>query len=359
MIALVYSDLQATDGHEKCHGDPTVPLQIARVDAFYQVLLKIYKERKCTCLWDLGDTTDDRSSIPVPAIDTLCGSLAQFPRNDWDLKLIGNHEQYLRNTHVHVGKMFDPYFEIIEKNRVFQAGKGMRVVACAYPENERDTIAFIQAERKAAKQAGDKVILLGHFQVMGSMTGMGQLLAGIPKDELSWVDLGLLGHVHKPQSVHKNVHYIGSPFQQDWGEAGETKRVGIVDVLRATVEWVPIEGFPQYLSVNVDEFEELCTTDTEDRFKVVLRSQKEAAKFYALPLAHRAEPIYDFDVTGSPTVSVGAEKIDGKITGNITGAAWSFNSVMQRYVEQNTPDSSGVPATVEEMLGYGHEIALK
>lgn len=355
MIALVYSDLQATDGHEKCHGDPTVPLQIARVDAFYQMLLKIYKERKCTCLWDLGDTTDDRSSIPVPAIDTLCGSLAQFPRNDWDLKLIGNHEQYLRNTHVHVGKMFDPYFEIIEKNRVFQAKSGMRVIACAYPEDERETIAFIQAERKAAKQAGDKVILLGHFQVMGSMTGMGQLLAGIPKDELSWVDLGLLGHVHKPQSVHKNVHYVGSPFQQDWGEAGENKRVGIVDVSSATVEWVPIEGFPQYLSVNVDEFEEICTTDTEDRFKVVLRSQQEAAKFYALPLAHRAEPIYDFDVTASPTVSEGSEKI----TGNITGAAWSFNSVMQRYVEQNTPESAGIPASVDEMLDYGHEIALK
>jgi len=165
----------------------------------------------------------------------------------------------------------------------------------------------------------------------------------------------MLGHVHKPQSIHKNVHYVGSPFQQDWGESGENKRVGIVDVFSVKVEWIPIEGFPQYLSVNVTEFAELCTPETEDRFKVVLRSQKEAAKFYALPLAHRAEPIYDFDVTASESDGNDGEKIAGNIPGN----AWTFNSVMERYVKRNTPDSNGIPASVEEMIEFGHEIALK
>lgn len=360
MKALVYSDLQATEGHERCHGDTTIPLQRARVDAFFNTALSIYKEHECTCLWDLGDTTDDRSSIPVPTIDIVCANLAQFPRNEWDLKLIGNHEQYLRSTQVHVGKMFAPYFNIVEGNQAFSLpGKGVRILACSYPADERDTAAWLSDQRKMGRQTKEKVILLGHFQVMGSMTGMGQLLAGIPKDQITWVDLGLLGHVHKPQSIHKNVHYVGSPFQQDWGETGESKRVGIVDVLSGTVEWIPIEGFPQYLSVNVNEFEELCTPDTEDRFKVVLRSQKEAAKFYALPLAHRAEPIYDFDVTSESTGGNAGEKIDGKIDGNIPGNAWTFDAVMGRYVRRNTPDSNGIPASVEEMIEFGHEIALK
>lgn len=359
MRALVYSDLQATDGHEKCHGDPTVPLQIARVDAFYHALLRIYEDNKCDCLWDLGDTTDDRSSIPVPAIDTLCGNLAQFPRTDLDFKLIGNHEQFLRNTQVHVGNMFAPYFTVIEGNKAFSLPEKVRVLACAYPADERDTIKWIREQRKIAAQESEKVILIGHFQVMGCITGQGQLLAGIPKDELSWVDLGLLGHVHKPQSVHKNVHYVGSPFQQDWGESGESKRVGIVDIFKCTVEWVPIEGFPQYLSVNVDDFEERCTAGSEDRFKVILRSQREAAKFYTLPLAHRAEPIYDFNLTNDSSGSSDSASDSKNIDGNIDGGSWNFDSVMRRYVERNTPDSNGIPATVDEMVEFGHEIALK
>lgn len=358
MRALCYADLQATDGHEKCHGDPTVPLQIARVDAFYRTILKIYRDYKCDCLWDLGDTTDDRSSIPVPAIDVLCSNLAQFPRSQWDLKLIGNHEQYLRNTEVHVGKMFEPYFTVVEGNEAFTACKGVRIIACSYPADERDTIKFLEEQRQIAKKDGEKVVMLGHFQVMGCITGAGQLLAGIPKDKLSWVDLGLLGHVHKPQSVHKNVHYVGSPFQQDWGETGESKRVGIVDISPGKVQfqWIPIEGFPKYVQVNVSEFKELCTPECEDRFKVFIRSQKEATEFFSFPLAHRAEPIYDFDVTAEATGVNESAGDDGKIDGKIAGNAWTFEAVMQRYVERNTPESRGIPATVSEMVDYGHEI---
>lgn len=348
MKALCYADVQATDGHEKCHGDPTVPLQIARVDALYGRLLDIYKEHKCDCLWDLGDTTDDRSSIPVPAIRTVCSNLKLFPRNEWDLKLIGNHEQFLRNTEIHVGDMFSPYFTVVEKNEAFDCGD-TRILVCSFPANERDTIAWLQDQRKAAK--GRKVIFLGHFQVLGSITGGGQLLAGIPKEELTWVDLGLLGHVHKPQSVLKKVHYVGSPFQQDWGESGEEKRVGIVDVLNATVEWVAMDGFPQYLKVNVDEFKEMCDQETEDRFKVILRTPEEAAKFYALPLAHRAEPVYDFDVTDATP--------DANDEGKITGKVWTFDSVLRRYAENNTPESKGIPATVDEILEIGHDIAKR
>lgn len=362
MRALCYADLQATDGHEKCHGDPTVPLQIARVDAFFQTISKIYDEYQCDCLWDLGDTTDDRSSIPVPAIDVVCGNLAHFARSDMSFKLIGNHEQYLRNTSVHVGNMFSPYFTVIEGNQAFPVEDlGVRVLCCSYPAAEKDTIAWLADQRKQAKAAKEKVILLGHFQVMGCITGAGQLLAGIPKDALTWVDLGLLGHVHKPQSIHKNVHYVGSPFQQDWGETGESKRVGIVDISpgKVSVQWVPIEGFPQYVKLGVEDFEQACTPESEDRFKVVIRSQQEATKFFSLPLAHRAEPIYDFDVTAASTATSEGAEIDEKIAGNITGNAWSFEAVMQRYVERNTPESKGIPASVEEMVSYGHEIAMK
>jgi hypothetical protein len=351
MRALVYADVQATDGHEKCFNDPTKSLQIGRVTAFYDRLLQIYQEKKCDCLWDLGDTTDDRSAIPVPAISSVCTALSQFPLNEWNLKLIGNHEQYLRNAKVHVGQMFAPYFSVVETNSAYVCGC-VRILCCSYPgyNAESDTVAWIEAQKAVAQRARQHVVLLGHFPVMGCMTGDGRLLAGIPKETISWVDLGLLGHIHKPQSVSKRVHYVGSPFQQNWGETGESKRVGIVDISNLTVEWVTIEGFPIYQTVNLADFKELCTAETDDRFKVVLKSQAEAATFYALPLVHRAEPIYEFVEE--------TEEYGSAESAQTTGHKWSFDSVIQRYVERNTPDSKGILASIEEMVDYGKTIAI-
>lgn len=347
MRALVYSDLQATEGHERLHCDPTRPLQRERVAAFYEILKSLYERHKCDCLWDLGDTLDDRSSIPVPTIDTVCAGLSQFPAAQWNIKLVGNHEQFVRSTELHSGKLFSPYFAVVDTNQAYSTGEGVRILACSYPANDADTVAWIREQRKQVKKTKEKVILLGHFQAVGCMTNSGQLMTGIPKEELAWVNLGLLGHIHKPQTLTGNVHYIGSPFQQDWGEAEEGKRVAIVDTSSLTIEWVPIEGFPRYLQVGLKEFKELATAESEDRFKVQLRSQDEATEFYAHQFAHWADPIYDFDVAASNTSEDSAQ---------MDGSAWSFDNIIKRYVERYTPESKGVPATVQEMIDYGKEM---
>ena len=283
----------------------------------------------------------------MPAIDAVCAGLSAFPKSPWNIKLIGNHEQFLRNTLVNVGRMFEPYFMVVPGQEAFDCGDSLRILACSYPENEAEAAKWIESQRKEAQSR--KVILLGHFSVMGCMTGDGRLLAGIPKGALSWVNLGLLGHIHKPQSLTARVHYVGSPFQQNWGEAEEAKRVGIVDTATATVQWVPLGGFPEYLQVGLSEFQEVCDSGTEDRFKVVLKSQAEAAEFYALPLAHRAEPIYDFTVE-SDKPSAESAPADGH--------KWSFESVVRRYVERNRPDTFGITDSVDEMIDYGKTIAV-
>jgi hypothetical protein len=65
-----------------------------------------------TGLIDLGDTTDDRTSIPVPTINSLLSGLTPF--RGWNVKLIGNHEQFLRNATVNVGKLFERHFAVID-----------------------------------------------------------------------------------------------------------------------------------------------------------------------------------------------------------------------------------------------------
>ena len=345
MRALIYADLQATDGHERLFSDPTQSLQIWRVRRTYQVMLDVYKEYGCDALWDLGDTTDDRTAIPVPAIDAVCDGLEKFPRSEFDIKLVGNHEQYLRNAKVHVGRMFNPYFRVVDQPVSFMVSDRVQVVCAPYPANGNELAAWLENERIESRNM--KNILLGHFQISGCWGASGQILEGLLLEKLGWFDLGLLGHIHRPQQLG-NCHYVGSPFQQDWGEAGEEKRFGIVDISddgRIGLQWVPITGFPEYREVSMAEFN-ACSMESEDRLRVILKSPEEAATFYAHKFSHRAEPQYDFDVSAVSGAGQSSSSVE----------AWTPESIMRRYIDRNPPGDRGIPVPTDEMLQFGMEI---
>lgn len=287
MKALVYSDLQATESSVNCFCDPLCNLQRWRVNRFYKKLHRIYREHGCSALWDLGDTTDDRTAVSIPTLQAVLSSLASFPGPKDNIKLIGNHEQWIKNAQIHTGHIYEAFFEVVcaESVCVHKTGN-THVVCCPFPADENEFIKELKAIE------GDRsTILLGHFQVKGCSMNSGPALSGVPKDLLSKFGLVLLGHIHKPQSLSTRIHYVGSPFQQNFGEANENKRVGIVDTDSLEVVWVPIDNMPQYAEVDLDAFKRMVNENSEDRFKVILSTPEEAAEFYAHPLSPRGEAI--------------------------------------------------------------------
>jgi hypothetical protein len=347
MRALVFADLQATDGHERCFGDPAKLLQIHRLERFFDLLKEIYERERCDALWDLGDTTDDRTAIPVPVIDLLCERLEPFT-GKWNLKLVGNHEQFLRSPEINAGKMFRRFFHVVEDCEALTIEK-VNILAVSYHDDERVIVDFLRRQRARGLSSG----LLGHFQVIGAQLPGGLSATGVGLRELDFVNFCLLGHVHRPQTLVSGpegqpVHYVGSPFEQNWGESGEAKRVGIIDLLpnRQTLRWVPLSGFPTYAQVGFEEFTRVVRADSEDRFKVVLRSVEETERFYAHPLADRAEPVYDFVVA--------AEAAPAADTGEVIH---SKQSIMRRYLELNPPQNQGITVGIEQMLAFGEQIS--
>ncbi len=91
-----------------------------------------------------------------------------------------------------------------------------------------------------------------------------------------------LGHVHMPQDTGlANGSYSGSLLQCDFGEAGQTKRVNVVDIApgrKARVREVPLTS-PKRLrnvgrhneGVTLDELKALAADVTEDYVKVFVR----------------------------------------------------------------------------------------
>ena len=337
MKLLTYADLQATDGDELCFTRPNVTLQHYRTEKFFDDAARIYTEHGCSGIVDLGDTTDDRSSIPIPTVECLGNGMAKLPEGDhW--KLTGNHEQYLRDTSVNNRHLFSRWFCVIDHRQTQMLGDVCLFFA-SYPASYSELCDWLV--REARRVRGPK-ILFGHFEVQGAFYQNATATAGVPREVLAPFDLVLLGHIHLPQAVTPKIHYVGSPFQQDWGETGQQKRVGIVNTESLTVEWVPLKGYPEYRKVTQAEFEKLASEQSEHRYRVVLNSHDEAERFFKHPLFGRAVAQYNY-----------AEAVPEQTAENTD---WSFDGICRRYLKAVPPEKVGIELTDDEMLDTTRQI---
>jgi len=331
MKLLVYADLQATDGDELCFTRPSITLQHHRVEKFFDDIAAIYTQHGCDGVVDLGDTTDDRSSIPMPTLEILGTGLAKLPEGShW--KLTGNHEQYLRDTSVNNRRLFAHQFKVVDQYRI-QAMGDWTAFFVSYPADYTALTNWLVKELPRFR--GPK-ILFGHFQVEGAFYQNGTALTGVPQAVLKPFNLVLLGHIHIPQAVTAKIHYVGSPFQQDWGEAGQAKRVAIVDTDQMAVEWVPLTGYPEYRLISFAEFTALVDDQSENRYRVTLSSHAESEQFFKHPLFHRVTAQYDYEETPPDQVTQNED--------------WSFEGICRRYLKTAPPKNVGLELTDDEMM---------
>ena len=58
------------------------------------------------------------------------------------------------------------------------------------------------------------------------------------------------GHYHRPHTVPGTaIHYVGSPYQVSWGEAGQHKELLVLDHHWAVVERIPLDLGPRHFRV--------------------------------------------------------------------------------------------------------------
>ncbi len=344
--ALVFTDLQATEGHERTFADAQVPLQRYRVQRFYDVLRDIYSEYRCNALWDLGDTTDDRTAIPIPTLATLLSGIAKIPRSSADIKLIGNHEQHLRTKAMHSGCLYQGW-NVVDSVKTFVID-GVAVICLSYPQGTYNELqSALVTEFQLHRQY--PAIVLGHIDVIGSRMNSGISLSGLPVDSFDGANLTLLGHIHLPQQVgDRQVHYVGSPFQQSFGELGESKRVAVVELdagVITSVEWISTDAdFPQYHRGSLPEFLNRPNPQSEDRWEVVLRNLDETTAFHACPDAPKARAILDY------------ARAEPEQSDNRPQAAIAAPPQLLRQFVKATPPQFGFDVDDEDLVGIGLDI---
>jgi DNA repair exonuclease SbcCD nuclease subunit len=241
--------------------------------------------------------------------------------------------------------MFRHRFKIVDKITVDKI-EGVTVICSAYPASEKELAE--QLDSLILKHRQTPTVILGHWTVKGCQLNSGLSLSGLGKELLDRVDLALLGDVHKPQKIGKNGYYVGSPFQQDYGEAGEAKRVAILTLDNGAIslEFVPMVGFPEYRVVGYQQFVDMVTESSEDRYQVIIKSPEEAEKYYAHPLSGRAQPIYNYALTAAGSTEAQQATTD-----------WSLKPSIVYWTKHHPPLESGVSATEDELAAFGESIA--
>jgi DNA repair exonuclease SbcCD nuclease subunit len=339
MRALVYADLQADLSSELLFSDPTQSLRLHCVKKFYAELSSLCAEHACDAVYDLGDTFDDRNALDYPSLNAVIGGLNGLKVKGPNFRIIGNHDQFQKDGSVHNGCVLERFFHTVADRQIQAIGDCMAFFV-SYPADHAELTEWLLKEVKRFR--GPK-ILFGHFQAKGAFYKGGTALTGIPLEALAPFNLVLLGHIHLPQSLSDRIHYVGSPFQQDWGEAQQTKRVGIVDTNTMTVEWVPLKGYPEYRSVDLAAFKQQAQAGDEHRYRVTLNSQTEAEQFFALPNCNRAVARYNYTETSEAAEQ--AENHD-----------WSFEGTCRRYLKTVPPNKVGIDMSDDDMIAISAQM---
>ena len=297
MKVLIYTDVQACERAERCRQRPEMPLQLHRTARFFSEMERLARERGVDAIWDLGDTLDDRSDISAPTLQVTEAGLRWLMRGLQPAtcyKLIGNHEQYEKATHIHTGGLFHPFFRVVPDHAVFDWTSleegGPWIVALAFPYDPREA-DWLRDAIDRGKKRGARVVVIGHLPLVGASMPAGRLAAGLDPKCLDGADLALLGHVHRHQRISQNVWYVGSPFQQDFGEAADTKHVALLDTQTLSVEFPSLSGFPRYRVAEATDLPEDFEPG-EDRWDVVVRSREQAQAIYSKPWAAHVELEY-------------------------------------------------------------------
>jgi DNA repair exonuclease SbcCD nuclease subunit len=124
-----------------------------------------------------------------------------------------------------------------------------------------DHLKTLQQERESPK------ILIGHLAIHGAelhsvyhnlsdvvLEHDGEMVKVTPELFSFW-DKVFLGHYHSPQII-KNIEYIGSPLELNFGEAYQEKHMILYDLVTGEQEYIVNDFSPKHLVLTEDEVED-------------------------------------------------------------------------------------------------------
>lgn len=209
-----------------------------RAIATLQYIRWLAKSMECPVIC-LGDFWDKRGILNVRQVHRVMDELDIWEEEGILLtKITGNHDQVNFEGDIHSLRIFDKYPNIRVIPNVNLTGDHDKKI-CFIPWHEDKEI-----QREAFRDVPAGYTVFGHGEAPGATANNGHKMDGrfdMPKNPRAVY----LGHFHKPQQLG-NVFYIGSPFEQNFGERGYEHGVALVQSNQIEPIYYPIPEMPKH-----------------------------------------------------------------------------------------------------------------
>jgi DNA repair exonuclease SbcCD nuclease subunit len=205
-------------------------------------VLKFPKNKKVIVV-NGGDTFNTRGIIPTSCLDVASRCYIDWSEAGIDQWiLVGNHDQEDRAGEIHPMSIFKRFgWTVVDRPMI-------KNDIALFPYMKKEAI---EKSLKSEELEGIKTAIV-HWGIQGAKRNDWNVdTDGVPIEWLERFDQVFSGHYHYRNSI-QNVHYIGSPFQHNFGEMGQEKGVLIFDTESKEISFEEITGTPKHYEVDVE-----------------------------------------------------------------------------------------------------------
>jgi len=285
-----------------------------------------------------GDTFNTRGIIPTECLDLLHFHYKSWAENRIEqVILVGNHDQQDKEGRIHPMKVFSsfPGWAVVDGVYIHPY---LPVAFFNYMPRENILPAITDAVEKLSGMFTEFYAVV-HWGISGAhMNDSFKDSDGVPLEWLKDFKMVFSGHYHLRDSF-ANVQYIGSPFQQNFGEKDQTKGVLLLD--GDELQFIPIEGTRRHYEITADkDFHFDSTLNGRDFLKVKAYGNDKIDKEVFEKLGTKNIMVERI----AKEVDQNRMDISGKDVGNI-------NSLMEKFVEFKDTELSK-----EKLIGIGKKL---
>lgn len=230
MKILLYSDLHLR------------PERLKDCDIVLRQVAKLYEEYGCDLMVNLGDTFQTRGIVNTSCLTLLDHHYKDFHRRGIkQVIIVGNHDQEDHSGAVHPMSIFDDV----------KSWDGWHVVDKPVVIHEIGFCPYMNDLKEDDLPSGVDSLCV-HWGIQGARRNDSNVDSdGVPAGWLEKYKRVFSGHYHFRNSF-KNIQYVGSPMQQNFGEMGQEKGCLIWDTDTDQLDFVEIEGTKKHYEVEVD-----------------------------------------------------------------------------------------------------------
>ena len=329
-------------------------------------LLSIVKEKseeydaKPVCL---GDFWDLRGTLDVRQLEQVLGHVEEMPTGT--IFVPGNHDQVSLDGTIHGMNVFRGYPNVEVATERLSLGNDSMCVFLPWRERPEDQSAIFDLSHTGY----DAWTMFAHGEAAGAIANSGRKASGLvtAKQIEKYARACYLGHYHKRQQIGDRIWYIGSPYELNIGERGESHGIALVTNEEIEPQWIDLDIFPRYWRLNYGDAWDLSDVKENDIVEIQASPEEmenpEFVKAIAEIPANVRTATKELPIEkGAPAFALKLDDaIESYVTQELEGIVHPFEGVdltaLGRSILSEVPEAKAIPPLGPEVSII--EIALK